>query len=115
MRKRRSIWSEKLPGHAPMIGTQLWHPTGEFDCRWVEMREAAFSIGRVNSSRECINHLAKTAFTVLQLGLHLFAFGNVNRKTTSVNELAIFKKRAGVDENITNGPIFVAQPCFVLP
>src|SRR5215813_5654194 len=61
VRHRRAVGIIELPAYAPLVGSQLWNASGEFDGGRVEAREAAFDVGRVDRRRERVYYFAEAA------------------------------------------------------
>src|SRR5262249_31085927 len=59
VRHRRAVGIVELPAYAPLVGSQLWNAPGEFDGGRVEVREAAFGVGRVDRRRERVYYFAE--------------------------------------------------------
>src|SRR5689334_12050376 len=73
MRHRRAVRIVELPTHTPPVGSQLRYAPGEFDGGRVEMRKAAFGVGRIDGRRERVYHFAESALAFAQSPLSFAA------------------------------------------
>ena len=65
MRHRGSVGQEDLPGDAPPIRAELWHPARELHRGVVEICDPALAVCDVDGNRKGFHHLVEDAVALL--------------------------------------------------